>query len=236
MHDAHRWPQSRAPGTVQLAELAVLVGLRPVTTRSNAIEVLRPQELQRHAAPMQLLVNVAVVDRCPRRRNVTPAVTEQRRFELSVRHLLSAFPRHAGLPRASELAAHRAHRHAQRAGDLALAAPEMLQPKEFTNLSHAEAFRHARGRHTSERCWLRARLCPVDPSSPRARARWPAVFKCVGISVQVRRNRRSSHFGIGARVPSESALEWLRNTHYDGCGSVFRRNVENARTDLCDHS
>lgn len=31
--------------------------------------------------------------------------------------------------------------------------------------------------------------------------------------VQVRRNRRSSRIGIGARVPPESVFKWLRNTH-----------------------
>src|ERR1043165_4677396 len=35
----------------------------------------------------------------------------------------------------------------------------------------------------------------------------------VGIGARVRRNQRSSRIGIGARVPSESALEWVRNTH-----------------------
>ena len=93
---------------------------------------------------VQLLMDVAVVDHSPCRRHVAPAVTEQHRFELGVRHRLGTLPRHASVLRSPELTIHGACRHAKRAGDLTLAASEVLQPKQFTNLSHAQAFRHAR--------------------------------------------------------------------------------------------
>jgi hypothetical protein len=66
-------------------------------------------------------------------------------------------------------------------------------------------------------------FAPSNPSSLRSWARRPDAFKCAGIGVQVRRNRRSSPIGIGARVPSESAFKWLRNTHDAPAEVVGRR-------------
>lgn len=196
VHDAQRWPRSRAPSAVQRAELAVPVGLRSISTRSDALEILQPQQLQR-PVPIQLPRARG------RSRHVAPASTEQHRFELGVHHLPGAFPSHADFPRAGVGPKRRLppRTASWRSG---AAAAKRLQPEQLTNLCHAQAFRHAPRRHTSKRRWRRA--ASLHRWIPRRRALGPDGQVCSSASESALewQDRRSSGSGI-----PESSLGFL---------------------------
>jgi len=67
----------------------------------------------------------------------------QERFELLVAHGLCAVPREVSFFCALEVAANCANRDRHRTRDLTLTSPGVLQPENFSNFSHAEAFHFA---------------------------------------------------------------------------------------------
>ena len=129
VHAAHRWLQAHPPRAVELAELAVLIWLAAVAARRDAFLILGPQQLKRHTCSMKLAVHVCVVDRRACRREVAPAVVKQRGIDFGVGHQLHALPRQPHFFGPLEVAADRAHRHAQRACNLALATAAVFQSK-----------------------------------------------------------------------------------------------------------
>ena len=121
------------PGLVALAEPAVLVAVRMNRP------ILQPQQPQGHAlVALKLPVDVPPVrlrPGNPRRRGSR----EQRRLQRGVVQLLRQRPREARRPCPPHVVAHRAVGDAERRGDLAVAAPELvLQAQQFSNLPHGQ--------------------------------------------------------------------------------------------------
>ena len=133
VHLPHDHVDPSPPRPVALAEPAV-----PVAVRVDR-EVLQPQQLQRDAlVALKLPVNLLPVRLRPgntRRRQGR----EQRRLQRGVVQSLRQRPREAGRRRPAHVVAHRAVGDAERRGDLAVAAPELvLQPQQFSNLPHGQ--------------------------------------------------------------------------------------------------
>ena len=130
---SHRDLPAAAPLAVRFAKLrvAVAVGVLP--------EVLLVQQLERHARPAQLLVQVRRVGQCAPRRllgRIEPALQRH------VIERLGGRPVEAGRAGAGHAFADRTHAHAQRPRDLAVAPAQLqFQSKYFSGLPHGQSLR-----------------------------------------------------------------------------------------------
>ena len=133
VHLPHDHVDPSPPLPVALAEPAVLVAVR------MRRPVLQPQQLQRDAlVALKLPVHVFPVrlgPGNPRRRQGR----EQRRLQCGVVQPIGQWPGEAGRSCPPRVVAHRAVGDAERRGDLAVAAPQLvLQTQQFPNLPHGQ--------------------------------------------------------------------------------------------------
>jgi hypothetical protein len=105
------------------------------------------EPLQRHAGPLQLLVEPGHVGQRPRHADEIPHPPEQPGFELGVVPLGRQWPRqvcHAGPP---TVLGHRGHAHAAGTGNGPVGQVLLvLQSKNFADLPHRYPLRHLSGR------------------------------------------------------------------------------------------
>jgi hypothetical protein len=126
---AHRGPKLACPAAVDLAELAVAVAVLVDPA------VLLPQKVQRHARPLQLLMDPHQVGRrpLPPRRGQH----EQPRLQSGVVQLRRERPAEPGPPRPAHVLRHCPHAHPQRPGNRPVAqATLVLQSQDLAYLSH----------------------------------------------------------------------------------------------------
>ena len=121
---AHRCRDRPLPRTVEIAEPAVAIALGLLAT------ILLPHQLQRHAAPLQLLVDAAPVRRRSCRR-CAGLRREQAPLQLGVVDPIGDRPADAGHACATQAVGHCRASHADRLRDLAFAHPVgMLQSQD----------------------------------------------------------------------------------------------------------
>ena len=160
---AHRALQAFGPIAVLDAEARVLV------RQCVGLGVLLPQQLQRHAGALELLVDVGVVGLevacCTRHRRL-----EQPRLELRVVEALCCSPVDAGGARQQRELAHGGLGHAQRTADLRVGeACLQVQAKNLSYLAH----RDPGGGHRSDpqkkrSAYAHGQITRVRPDRPRS--------------------------------------------------------------------
>ena len=143
MRLAHHEIESRTPTVIALAELTVLIRRLFAVASFGRLDVLGPQQLQRHARATELLVHPLEVDGRARERCAVLRLCEQTRLELGVGERLRVGPRDRTRASALEVVADGAGADPTREGDLPVGTPALeLQPKDFTNLAHRVSLRH----------------------------------------------------------------------------------------------
>ncbi len=124
-----------APGGVQLAKLAVLVGRDLCLSRGHLI--LAPEQLKRNAGPRQLAVDPVEVDGSASLRLAATQVREKLRFDLCLAERLSLGPSQACLDSPLDVRAHGGRRDVARARDLPMSAAQgRVQPKNLSDFAH----------------------------------------------------------------------------------------------------
>ena len=195
----HGWRDGLAPLPVKIAKPAVAV------TISVLGPVFLPQQLQRHGAPLQLLVDMGPIGQRPGWLLVERRQREQPPFQLSIVHSLGHRPGDAADGGAPQIFADRRPADPDRYRDLPLAhAKGVPQSQNFSNLPH----RRSLGGHRTSPC-MAAKGASSAIRSPTARAsghphkggrlqsEWVADF---------RRNRWPDCVGITGRFASDYAL------------------------------
>ena len=212
---AHGHVDLLAEGSVEVAELAVLVGLPLLGIGLRVFAVLEPQQHQRHALASQLAVNDGEVDGDASTRLLGASRWIEPTLEFIVEEFAGELPTQVGSLRSPERATDRALGHPRRDRDLPMGATVLKTEAEyFSDLSHT-VLAHPRD---GDRCGLRLSVrVPAGPSLVRyGRAELPRPSaqvrrnRCPGASESAPRsvrNRCPSVVGIGAQVRSEYASE-----------------------------
>src|SRR6202043_3697468 len=100
MHLAHRHVDPLAPLPVQLTEAAVAIAQR------LALPVLLPEQLQRHALALELLVHLRPIHRRPLRQRRRLGRWVEPLLELRIAQRRRSLPAHAAVPRTSRTFGH----------------------------------------------------------------------------------------------------------------------------------
>ena len=183
----HRRRDRFAPFAIEIAEAAVTVAVRLLRA------VLLPQQHQRHAAPLHLLVDLAPIDRRTRRTRLARN-RKQPPLELGVVDLLGHRPGdadHAGS--AHVLPDHRLA-DARRLADLPQAHPKrVLEPQHVTHFAHRQSLRW----HREPRSVAGSLITRFDRRRERRSARPHRLSAIIGTLSGLRRNP--------VRNPSDSA-------------------------------
>jgi hypothetical protein len=155
---AHRGSQRPSPALVVPAKLAVAIpGGLP-------LEILQPEAQQRHPGPLELVVDPGHVRQGSGNPDQVANALEEAAFELPVVPVLRQGPHQPGLVGPAAVLRHRPHADPTRPGDGAVGqALLVLQPQDFTYLSHQQPLRRHVGRallcggHRTGRRWLPTR-------------------------------------------------------------------------------
>ena len=224
VHLAHRARQPAAELVVVEAELAVAVGALAVHRL-----VLVPQQLQRHALALELLMDVGVIGCRVSRRARCRRAWEQQPFDRRLIEVWQQRPRQPDLGRPGQVLGDRPLRQPGRRGDLAVAQARLeLEAKHVSYLAHGTPVgRHPRlplaknpGRIACKLAWSAASKvrsgasCPPVPAScPPFRWSPESGHDQPGITGHVRpesvgtidRNGRARSSGISGHVGPEYA-------------------------------
>ena len=203
---AHRRRDGLAPSAVEIAEPTVAV------TVSVLAAVLLPKQQQRHAAALELLVDLVPIGQRLFRMPVECGRREQSALQLGIVQRCRHRPGNADDGRAPQILADRRAADADRDRDLSLArAKRVLQPQDFSNFPH----RRSLERHRTSPCVAAKEVSSGDSVADRESVS-TTLHRVAGFD----RNGWPAWLGISGLLASESVAGLARITHSNARSSM----------------